>query len=467
MHKSRQCRTQILLGISALAMLITAPVQAGVGASEAAHLGKDLTPLGAERAGNKDGSIPEWKGCPDLGAPMDKLKAGDRRWVPFANEKPLYSITAANVEQYKAKLSDGVQALLQKYPQTMRVDVYPTHRTHCAPEWVYQATARNATQAKRIIQGGNDGVEGAVNGIPFPIPKDGEEVRWNTNMRWRGESFESKLRHFSMTTKGDRVLGTQATQYDQYEAYRKGISLKDYAAGGSLGWMFMQFTDAPSFRAGEGIVARDTTNYTKQDRQVWQYLVGQRRVRRAPNMGWDTPDFVNSGANFFDEVFGSAYTSQERYEYKLVGKKEMLIPYNNNRIFALKEDQIYGKYHHNPDAVRWELHRVWVLEATLKPGKRHAVSKRMFYVDEDTWGTAMFDGWDPSGKLWRVSLELNYYLPDMPGVMSSYSDILYVLDGAWSSRNTVFYDTGYQLKAVPMKPESFFSPDSLAGQGVR
>ncbi|WP_276808114.1 DUF1329 domain-containing protein [Castellaniella defragrans] len=440
---------------------------AAVSEADAARLGKGLTPLGAERAGNADGSIPEWKGCPDLGAPLDQLKAGDRRWDPYANEKPLYTVTAANMAQYADKLSDGVRALLQKYPDTMKLDVYPTHRNHCAPDWVYQATAKNAVNARRVVRGDNDGVEGAVNGVPFPIPQDGAEVRWNSNFRWRGESFETKVRHYSMTTGGDRVLGTQSLQYDQFEPYRQGISAEDYAAKGSLGWLFMQITDAPSFRAGEGLVVRDSTNYVQRDRQAWQYLVGQRRVRRAPNIGWDTPDFVNSGANFFDEVFGSPYTSQERYEYKLLGKKEMLIPYNNNKVFGLKEDEIFLKQHHDPEAVRWELHRVWVVEATLKPGKRHAVSKRVFYVDEDTWGTVMFDGWDPSGKLWRADLSLSYYMPDMPGVFSSYSDILYVLDGAWSSRNTIFYDTAYQMKAVPMKPDSVFTPDALSGRGVR
>lgn len=449
------------------ATLVANHAVAAVDAATAAKLGKELTPLGAERAGNKDGSIPEWKGCPDLGAPVDKLKAGDRRWDPYASEKPLYTVTAANMSQYADKLSDGVRALLQKYPETMKLNVFPTHRTACAPDWVYQATAKNAVSAKRVVEGDNDGVEDAVNGIPFPIPKNGAEVRWNSNMRWRGPSIESKVQHYSMTTAGDRVLGTQARQYDQFEFYRKGISPKEYADNGYLGWTFMQLTDAPSFRAGEGLLLRDSTNYIARDRQVWQYLVGQRRVRRSPNVGWDTPDFVNSGANFFDEVFGSPYTSQERYEYKIVGKKEILIPYNNNRVFSLGAEQIFSKFHHNPDAIRWELHRVWVLEASLKPGKRHAVSKRMFYVDEDTWGTAMFDGWDPSGKLWRVSLSLAYFLPDMPGVVSAYSDILYVLDGAWSSRNTVFYEPGYQLKLVPMKPDTAFAPDALSGRGMR
>ena len=145
----------------------------------------------------------------------------------------------------------------------------------------------------------------------------------------------------------------------------------------------------------------------------------------------------------------------------------MLIPYNNNKLFGLKEDEIYGKQHHNPDAIRWELHRVWVVEAVLGQGKRHAVPRRMFYLDEDTWGTSLLDGYDASNKIWRVQLNPAFFLPDMPGVMSSYADILYVLDGIYSSRNTSFYEAGYQLKPAAMKPDSTFTPDALAGNAVR
>lgn len=459
---------QPLVMACALTLGLYANSWAGVSVEEAASLGADLTPLGAEKAGNADGSIPVWKGCPDFdNMPLDKISSGDRRWDPYADEQPLYSVTADNMAQYESLLTDGVKALLQKYPNAMRLDVYPTHRNHCAPSWVYEATKNNATQASLVTEGTDDGVVGAINGIPFPIPQNGAEVRWNSNLRWRGLSYESKVRQFSMTTSGDRVLGSQSHQMDQMEYYRKGLTAEEHEAEGYPYWFFLQFTNAPSFRAGEGLVARFPSNYVAEKRKVWQYLVGQRRVRRSPNVGWDTPDFVNSGANFFDEVFGNPHGEDERYDYRLVGKKELLIPYNNNKVFSLDEDGLFMANHHNPDAIRWEKHRVWVLEATLKPGARHAVSKRMIYVDEDTWGTALYDGWDPAGNLWRVSINLSYYLPDMPGQISSYSDILYVLDAAWSSRNTVFFEPGYQLKAVEMKPESIFTPESLAGQGVR
>lgn len=451
-----------------LGALSQLPSLAAAGADEAQKLKTTLTPLGAERAGNKDGSIPAWEGCPKLDAPLAKLKAGDRRWDPFASEKPLYVVTADNMSQYADKLSDGLKALLQKYPKTMRLPVYKTHRTHCAPDWVNEATLKNATSGKLAGDAAYSGVEGAINGIPFPIPKNGLEVRWNVTLRWRGQSFDTKVRHLSWTTGGDKVLGSQALQYDQMEFYRQGITPEQNAQRGYMDWMFYQNTDAPSFRAGELLVTRGTSNYDKvKERGSWQYLVGQRRVRRAPTVGWDTPDFVNSGANFFDEVFGSPMTPNERYEYKLVGKKEMLIPYNDNKIFGLSEDEIFGKQHHNPDALRWELHRVWVVEATLAAGKRHAVPKRVHYIDEDTWGTSLMDGYDANGKPWRVSINPAYYFPDMPGVMSAYSDILYVLDAAYSTRNMSFYEVGMQMKPVPMKSDSVFTPDAIAAGGVR
>lgn len=468
MKTSISVRTASIGAMAFAAAIVASPLRAAVTAEEARRLQTTLTPLGAERAGNKDGSIPEWKGCPDLKAPMDKLKAGDRRWDPFAGEKPLYVVTAENMARHAEQLSDGMKALLAKYPKTMRLPVYPTHRTHCAPQWVYEATQRNATTAKVVGDGANSGVEGALNGIPFPIPKNGLEVRWNFNLRWRGQSYDTKLRQLSWTKGGDKVLGTQSLQYDQMEFYRQGIAPEEYAKRNYPDWLFYQITDAPSFRAGEALLIRGTSNYEKvKDRGSWQYLVGQRRVRRAPSVGWDTPDFVNSGANFFDEVFGHILSPNERYEYKLVGKKEMLIPYNNNRIFSLREDDIFGKEHHNPDAIRWELHRVWVVEATLAPGKRHAVPRRVHYIDEDTWGTSLMDGYDASSKIWRVQFNPAYYMPDMPGVMSAYSDVLYVLDGVYSSRNTSFFEVGYQMKPVPMKPDSAFTPEALTGSAVR
>jgi len=221
--------------------LAAGAAQAAVSADEAAKLKTTLTPFGAERAGNRDGSIPEWKGCPELKAPLEKLKSGDRRWDPYEAEKPVATVNAANAQQHADKLSGGVLALLKKYP-TLQLNVYKTHRTHCAPEAVYENTFKNATGAKLVETGGNTGVEGALGGIAFPIPKNGLEARWNFTYRWRGTSWETKARQYSWTTGGDRVLGTQALQFDQYEHYRPNASA-DPSKSSGLGWMFLQMTD--------------------------------------------------------------------------------------------------------------------------------------------------------------------------------------------------------------------------------
>lgn len=447
---------------AACAAMVAAGTNAAVTPEEAAQLKTTLTPLGAERAGNKDGTIPAWTGgCPDLKAPIDKLKAGDRTWDPFAQEKPLFTVTAENAAQYGDKVTPGMLALLKKFPTTLRLNVYKTHRTACAPDWVYENTFKNATRAKLVEAGGDSGVEGAVGGIAFPIPKSGLEVRWNLNYRWRGGSWEALTRHVSWTADGQKVLGNSGPQYDQYEIYRPGQTLEQWEKGGYLSRLVMGIAEGPPFRVGEASVVRDTGNYLKAPYRAWSYLVGQRRVRVSPDVGWDTPSFQNSGVNFLDETFGQLILPQERHDYKIVGKREIFIPYNNNRIFGLKEDEIFGPKHFNPDAFRWELHRVWVIEATLKPGRRHAVPRRTFYIDEDTWGTALVDGYDAGGKLWRVGILPSYYFPDMPGVFNAYSQQLYLINGGYAQSSGSFYQVGGHMKPVPFKPLPQFSPEVL------
>ena len=172
---------------------------AAVSADEAAALKSTLTPMGAEKAGNKEGTIPAWEGV------YNKVPAGYKpgaaRVDPFADEKPAVSISGKNMDQYAAKLSAGTAAMLKKYPN-YRLDVYPTHRTGGAPDWVYENTFKNATRAKTVDDGW--GVEGAFGGIPFPIPKTGYEAMWNHNLAWVGETITYSTRCWVVTADGQR-----------------------------------------------------------------------------------------------------------------------------------------------------------------------------------------------------------------------------------------------------------------------
>lgn len=439
------------LATVALALLTGGSSWAGASASEADKLKSELTPLGAERAGNKDGSIPAWSGGHTTVAAG--YKSGPRP-DPFASEKPLYSIDASNMAQYLDKLSDGQQAMLKKYP-SYKIEVYPTHRTAAAPQYVYDNTFKNATRAKTANDGNT--LEGAYGGIPFPIPTSGKEAMWNHLLRWGGESVLYVPSTWIVS--GGKVALSATTRNEQnFPYYYKDGSPETF--GGEY-WFDYQVTTAPSYKAGETILVRDSVDGTRS-RQAWQYLVGQRRVRKAPNLAYDTPDPVTSGIDFMDEVM-LFLGALDRSDWKLVGKKEMLIPYNLNGFMSRKADDVLGPDHLNH--VRWELHRVWVVESTVMAGKRHTIPKRRYYLDEDTWAASLYDGWDAQGQLWHTGMALPFVASEFPAVIYHYFAMMDLLKGGYQA--TIANDQATQYQAVPRYEERNFTPESMASRGVR
>lgn len=449
-----------LIGATLAALcVVSAPVLAGVTAEEAAELGRSLTPFGAERAANKDGSIPEWKG--GVTAPPAGYVAGTPYPDLFSGEKPILQINAANLAQHKELLSEGTQVMLNKYPN-YRIDVYPSHRTAAAPQWVYDNTLANATRAT-TTNGGNS-VEGAYGGVPFPIPKTGAEVMWNHLLRWRGEAFVEKIGVWVVDSNGKPSVAVKVEETQQWPYYEKNGSLESF--NGDY-WYLRQVQFDPPFKAGESVIIHDPLDQVGKGRKAWQYLAGQRRVRRAPTIAFDTPDFVASGQNYFDEVY-NFLGSLERYEWKLVGKKEMFVPYNNNRLFRTKAEDAMAGQHLDPDQLRWERHRVWVVEANLAPGKRHAVPKKTFYIDEDTWSVLMMDGYDASGNLWRTQHALPIVAPDIPAVLAMGFALYNLQANTWIvSALPADATANNQFVVIEPRPYTYFSPDALAGGGIR
>jgi hypothetical protein len=431
--------------------------QAAVGADEAAKLKSTLTPVGAEKAGNKAGTIPAWDG--GLAKAPAGYKNGDARPDPFAGEKPVLSINAKNMAQHADKLTDGVQALMKKYPD-FRIDVYPTHRSAAAPQFVYDNTFKNATRAKTVD--GGHGIQGAWGGIPFPIPKDGYEAIWNHRLAWKGGNYSMPVRVWVVTADGKRAMASGGVQTVRQAYYDTDGSLEKSDGYYQFGKFVV---NAPGSKAGEAILAHDGINETVP-RGLWQYLVGQRRVRKAPSVAYDTPDSVTSGIGLFDEAF-NLFGPIDKHELKLVGKKEIYIPYNNNRAAAAKVEDLVTPHTLNPAQVRWELHRVWEVEATLAAGKRHVVPKRKYYIDEDSWQIVLFDGWDAKGELWRTNYSLMLTAPDIPAVTS------FVMWGGYDMQTGAYYlnmasnELPKQYEVVPPIPRSFFSPEALANESGR
>lgn len=448
------------LSVAALALATTlAPftAHAAVSAEEAAKLKTTLTPMGAERAGNKEGTIPAWEG--GLTKAPAGYKNGDPRPDPFPADKPVLSIDAKNMDQHAARLSDGVKALMKKHPG-FRVEVYPTRRTAGAPQYVYDNTFRNATRAKLIDNG--QGVEGAFGGIPFPIPKDAYEVILNHRLAWWGVNLQTPLRVWVMTPDGKRSMASGGTQTFRRVYYDPDLSADRFDGYYMLGKFA---ASEPGSKAGEAILAHDGVN-ASAPRGLWQYLVGQRRVRKAPSVGYDTPDAVTSGIGLFDEAF-NLFGPIDKHELKLVGKKELYVPYNNNRAALAKVADLVTPNHLNPSLVRWELHRVWEVEATLAAGKRHVAAKRKYYIDEDSWQILLFDGWDAKGELWRTNFTLTLTAPDIPAVLGN------VFWGGYDLQTGAYYlnlatnELPVQMKVLPKLDRGFFSPEELANESTR
>jgi len=433
--------------------------EAGVTAAEAEALKGALTPLGAERAGNAEGTIPSWTGGYSTVAPG--YKPGDPRPDPFADEKPILTITAANFTAYADKLPEGAKALFKAFPD-YRMNVYPTHRTAAAPADVYENVYRNATRAHAVREGLSSGVEGAAGGIPFPLPQSGLEVVWNHLLAFWGAAREAHLSTYVVSAAGNVDLGARYREVADFPYYAPGATPESV---GSYYFKTRHIEDAPPSKYGEAYLAWQPLNIARTKFAAWRYVPGERRVRRGPSLSYDTPDPDASGFETLDEYY-IFFGGPDRYDFKLLGKKEMYVPYNNNRLYQRPVQEILGRGHANPDDLRYELHRVWVVEGTLAAGKHHVVPRRRLYIDEDSWFALYSDSWDEEGRLWKFGHGTMYLVPDLPAIVLG-SQFVYDLVLGGYVYGFAFNGDPIQYKVTPPHPESTYTPETLATEAIR
>ncbi len=447
--------------VALLSALLTAAgvASAAVSQQEANRLGADLTPFGAEKAANADGSIPAWTGG-NTTVPAG-FKNGGKRSDPYADEQPLYVITAANMAQYEKGLSEGLKAMLKKYPETFTVPVYKTHRTAAAPQWVYDNTKTNAVKA--TLDGSE--VKGAFGGIPFPIPQTGEQAMWNHLLAWRPASHHVDVRGMQTTASGQHVPTVLASGDFQMPYYFQESNYEEFMDDyEGVFWKIRLLNYGPAIRAGEAIVGHENIQNGKGE--TWVYFTGQRRVRKLPNSCCDTPTPASAGISMFDQtnVFNGR---TDRFDWNIVGKQEMYIPYNNNRLFQRPSEEILLDHHINPEDMRYEKHRVWVIEATVKEGQRHLAPKRRYYLDEDTWFAVLADHWDANGDLWQMGFSNPITAPDIPATLPPMSFGFYdLVSGAWYV-DGVLNDSDEQYKVMERYDDFTFTPEAMAGEGIR
>lgn len=400
-----------------ISLLLTGNAFAKVSPEEAAKLEARLTPLGAEKAGNAAGTIPAWDGGLHSGNAPDKSADPGRPDNPFPDDKPLFTITHENLDEYKANLSPGQVALFETYP-SFQMPVYKSRRTAAYPENVYAKVKRNATSAE-LAEGGN-GVLNYDTTIPFPIPHDGLEVLWNHITRYRGGAIDRMTTTIPVQSDGSFVPVKIEDKLVWPESLVEGRDPDDT----NILYFYQQTITAPARLTGTALMVHETINQVKGPRKAWVYNSGQRRVRRAPNLAYDGPGQGSDGLRTNDnlDMFNGA---PDQYEWKLLGKREMYIPYNAYKLLdtSASYEDIVKAGHLAPEFTRYELHRVWEVEATLKEGVRNIYAKRVMYFDEDSWGASVIDHYDDKGGIWRVA--------------EAHRIMFYDIDAPWLSAETL------------------------------
>ena len=414
-----------------------------------------LTPVGAERAGNAAATIPPWKG--GITEPPATYVPGEQHVDPYPDDAVLKTITAANMEAYADNLSPGQQALLRAYPDSWHMQIYPTRRSASYPEWVYQAVEDNARTAT-VLRAGKGGVAGANVSSPFPIPESGVEAVWNHNLRWRGIRIQRSFGQAAVTRRGRYTVTLTLQDFAFPYAAPPGDELREKFPNMLLA--IKGKVIQPGLLSGDGTLVLEPIDQTDAPRKSWSYSRNLRRILRSPYVANAYPAANTDNLRTVDE-FDMFNGSPGQYDWQLKGKQELYIPYNAYRIHAqdLAVDDLVGKRHINPGLARYELHRVWVVEGTLKPGMKHIYGRRVFYIDEDSWQIAVADNYDLEGNLWRTSEAhaLNYYeVPVLWSTLEVYYDLAkqrYLVSGLDNGRNP------YQFSDTADPRE--FSPNAL------
>ncbi|MES2320782.1 MAG: DUF1329 domain-containing protein [Pseudomonadota bacterium] len=454
------------LALIAASTLWCGQALAGATPEEIKQLGTTLTPVGAEKAGNKDGTIPAWDGglCtpPANYKPVMGAAGGAPYADPYANDKPIVRVTNANLAQHAERFDEATRELFRRYP-AYAIDIYPTRRSACLPKWIYENTEKRINNPK--LQAGGVGISGAHAQIPFPIPKSGYEVMWNGLLRY--ELPHSRLTIDAGLANTAGVITRSSTQTVDNQNLYWDNTLQSVPEDKPY-WVLTAKTTYPTAQAGVIQMRHQFLRADQKGSMAWSYIPGQRRVRLAPEFNYDTVATTSGGILIYDEINGFD-GKMDKFDFKLVGKKEMYIPYNNYKFQNASLEATMGKNFANPDLFRWELHRVWVVEATLKPGERHVQKKKVFYFDEDSWLISIYYSLDQAGKphhLMQLSSMQEYEKPAPRGGNYVLYDLNRGIYGNQSKQSGPRPEDTGNYKVPPRSP-NYFTPDSMAGSGVR
>jgi Protein of unknown function (DUF1329) len=451
----------LLAGTSLATAAMARPTRAQ--AADPSLLDTTLTPLGAERAGNADGSIPAWTG--GLTAPPVGPTTPTATHI-FEDEQPLYEVNAGNMAQYADLLSEGTKAQITKFGLTLKV--YQSHRTAAWPQYIYDNAKKNVVNAKLDPNGGRLGFTGAYGAIPFPIIDTsdpltaGAQLIWNHLSAWVGYSDITLFAPGMVVISGQPILDTGTYSRSLYPYYDPKGSLETFGGYYSTAHYYDK---APGAVVGEETLVWHSTNVNLHPDIVWTLLNGQGRVRKAPNMAFDAPNPEANGIGSEDEA-STFYGNPSQYDWTLVEKKEMLVPYNCNKLLFVNIEDFLKPHFPDPELVRWEKHRVWVVDAHLHPGERNVNSRRRLYFDEDTSYGLLGEGYDGNGDLWKAYAMYLEVVPSLPGAIEMCTGTFQLQTGDYVMNGNNNYKQFSGAQFIGPQDPNLFLPEQMASSAA-
>ena len=143
--------------------------------------------------------------------------------------------------------------------------------------------------------------------VPFPNPTEAQHLIWNMRM---SSSLVSSVFRVATSTNvqadGSIIVGQQETNI----VFPRNPNTVSQYADKNIYAMFMQKNLGPPRSAGTTTLVHDFIDSYVQPRKAWQYNPATRRVRRAPDITYDTVLLAGGGIVVVDQYGGCLlYTS--------------------------------------------------------------------------------------------------------------------------------------------------------------
>jgi Protein of unknown function (DUF1329) len=217
---------------------------------------------------------------------------------------------------------------------------------------------------------------------PFPIPNSAYEIIWNHLLAYRGHKVTTQKTMWAPGGAGRYIPSTyQVDMINLWNPENGATSFKEDT------WRFLRWTFlSPEMSAMTSHLERTSFDLTMAPGRRWSFNLDSFRVRRAPNNSYGNfMPFTNSILTF-DSQRGYE-GNPDRYDWTVVSQADYYLPNNSYRLASkgLADENVLAGNHLNRTYARYELQRVWVVDAILKYKDTHPYHRRRFYVQNDTW----------------------------------------------------------------------------------